>query len=322
MKRDIREICVGRWPSILVNLGMDAKYVSKRHSDCPLCQGGKDRFRFIDTDGRGSYICSQCGAGDGLMLAMAFLGESFKETCRLIRQIIGQTKLEPIKAPDTEKNERRIKQIHSGLKRINSSNAAGKYLLKRGLSSIPEHNAYYHPAITYYDTEGKPSGQFECLVSIIRTPDNKVSTLQVRYLNDDGSVANVPIFKKTMPTRLPMTGGAIRLYDANDCLAIAEGVESAIAFYCDHRIPSWSVVNADGISKFYPPESIKKLYIIADEDKTYTGVKNAYSCANRLTIKGIDVCVVRLLDRKEYYDYGDSYDYNDYLNIKNHELRV
>ncbi|MFX4842739.1 primase-helicase zinc-binding domain-containing protein, partial [Acinetobacter baumannii] len=33
---------------------------------CPAC-GGTDRFRF-DDNGRGSFICNQCGAGDGLDL--------------------------------------------------------------------------------------------------------------------------------------------------------------------------------------------------------------------------------------------------------------
>ncbi|MDI5829610.1 hypothetical protein MJN51_36035, partial [Salmonella enterica subsp. enterica serovar Kentucky] len=36
----------------------------RRHAPCPAC-GGKDRFRF-DDNGRGSFICNQCGAGDGL----------------------------------------------------------------------------------------------------------------------------------------------------------------------------------------------------------------------------------------------------------------
>ena len=30
--------------------------------------GGKDRFRFDNQNGRGTYICNQCGSGDGLEL--------------------------------------------------------------------------------------------------------------------------------------------------------------------------------------------------------------------------------------------------------------
>ena len=38
-----------------------------RHCPCPVC-GGKDRFRFDNKDGRGTYICNQCCSGDGLEL--------------------------------------------------------------------------------------------------------------------------------------------------------------------------------------------------------------------------------------------------------------
>ncbi|NYY79755.1 hypothetical protein DMH17_06695 [Raoultella planticola] len=30
--------------------------------------GGADRFRFDDKEGRGTWFCNQCGAGDGLKL--------------------------------------------------------------------------------------------------------------------------------------------------------------------------------------------------------------------------------------------------------------
>ena len=38
-----------------------------RHQACPVC-GGSDRFRFDDKEGRGTWFCNQCGAGDGLKL--------------------------------------------------------------------------------------------------------------------------------------------------------------------------------------------------------------------------------------------------------------
>ncbi|WCG84985.1 AAA family ATPase [Pectobacterium sp. A5351] len=38
-----------------------------KHGACPAC-GGKDRFRFDDKEGRGTWFCNQCGHGDGLDL--------------------------------------------------------------------------------------------------------------------------------------------------------------------------------------------------------------------------------------------------------------
>ncbi|MFA9256090.1 primase-helicase zinc-binding domain-containing protein, partial [Escherichia coli] len=41
--------------------------LKNRHQPCPVC-GGSDRFRFDDREGRGTWYCNQCGAGDGLKL--------------------------------------------------------------------------------------------------------------------------------------------------------------------------------------------------------------------------------------------------------------
>ena len=61
----------GRWYEILTSLGVSAHYLQDKHGPCPLC-GGKDRFRWDDLEGRGTYICNQCGAGTGVTLVMKF----------------------------------------------------------------------------------------------------------------------------------------------------------------------------------------------------------------------------------------------------------
>ena len=57
----------GRWKEILPQFGIDPKFLTNRHGPCPLCRG-KDRFRFDDKDGSGSYFCNQCGPGSGVIL--------------------------------------------------------------------------------------------------------------------------------------------------------------------------------------------------------------------------------------------------------------
>ncbi|MDB9703750.1 AAA family ATPase [Rhodospirillales bacterium] len=61
----------GNWSAVLVSQGIDLKVLDGKHHPCPGC-GGKDRFRFDDKDGRGTWICSQGGgqpiAGDALEL--------------------------------------------------------------------------------------------------------------------------------------------------------------------------------------------------------------------------------------------------------------
>src|SRR4051794_31514443 len=84
----LRDRVRGRWQGILTALGVPAKTLSNRHGPCPMC-GGKDRFRFDDKDGRGTWICSRCGAGDGIELVKRLLNVDFKEAARLIEQQAG-----------------------------------------------------------------------------------------------------------------------------------------------------------------------------------------------------------------------------------------
>src|SRR5262249_21908544 len=77
-----------RWREILPQLGIETAFLQNKHGPCPLC-GGRDRFRFDDKDGSGSYYCNQCGAGAGLILVQKKNGWDFKTACDAIDRIIG-----------------------------------------------------------------------------------------------------------------------------------------------------------------------------------------------------------------------------------------
>lgn len=64
--RTVTASAAGHWPEVLSALGIAVPASPRAQVACPAC-GGKDRFRF-DDHGRGSHICNQCGAGDGLEL--------------------------------------------------------------------------------------------------------------------------------------------------------------------------------------------------------------------------------------------------------------
>ncbi len=71
----VKQAC-GHWPRILPALGV--KVIKNRHQSCPVC-GGSDRFRFDDKEGRGTWFCNQCGAGDGLKLVEKVFSVSASE---------------------------------------------------------------------------------------------------------------------------------------------------------------------------------------------------------------------------------------------------
>ncbi len=79
----------GQWPWVVQTLtGMDDSFFRNNHGPCPMC-GGKDRYRFDDKDGSGSYLCGQCGAGYGMDLLINYAGMEFKAACDAVGRLLG-----------------------------------------------------------------------------------------------------------------------------------------------------------------------------------------------------------------------------------------
>lgn len=76
----------GHWPVILPLLGITVPD-NGRHGPCPHC-GGSDRFRFDDMEGRGTWICSHCGNGDGLDLVKRVTGDGVKKAAQVVAQVL------------------------------------------------------------------------------------------------------------------------------------------------------------------------------------------------------------------------------------------
>ncbi|EEL1088086.1 toprim domain-containing protein [Salmonella enterica] len=81
----VKQAC-GHWPRILPALGV--KVIKNRHQSCPVC-GGSDRFRFDDKEGRGTWFCNQCGAGDGLKLVEKVFGVTASEAAGKVNAVTG-----------------------------------------------------------------------------------------------------------------------------------------------------------------------------------------------------------------------------------------
>jgi putative DNA primase/helicase len=81
----VKQAC-GHWPRILPTLGVPV--IKNRHQACPVC-GGSDRFRFDDKEGRGTWFCNQCGAGDGLKLVEKVFGVKPSEAAQKVNAVTG-----------------------------------------------------------------------------------------------------------------------------------------------------------------------------------------------------------------------------------------
>lgn len=78
-----------RWPEILMAHGISEKYLSGKHSPCPI-HGGKDGFRFTD-EGKGYGICATCTEGkfkDGFVWIALKNGISNTEAFKRVAQYL------------------------------------------------------------------------------------------------------------------------------------------------------------------------------------------------------------------------------------------
>ncbi|HBR4754311.1 TPA: DUF927 domain-containing protein [Klebsiella pneumoniae] len=85
--REVTHAAADRWPIVLAGLHIDVPDSPRKHAPCPAC-GGADRFRF-DDNGRGSFICNQCGAGDGLDLIKRINNCDTTEAAQLAADVLG-----------------------------------------------------------------------------------------------------------------------------------------------------------------------------------------------------------------------------------------
>ena len=89
---NITEISCGRWPGILTNaFGVDPFILSGKAFPCPFAGcGGKDRFRFDDKNGSGSFFCNVCGSGNGFEFVKNLIGCDFPEAAQRVQDYLNE----------------------------------------------------------------------------------------------------------------------------------------------------------------------------------------------------------------------------------------
>ena len=85
---ELRHAARYQWRVILPALGIPPEKLTNKHQPCPVC-GGRDRYRFDDRDGSGSYICTHCGNGDGFSLVMHWLDCDYRTAAAAVSDVLG-----------------------------------------------------------------------------------------------------------------------------------------------------------------------------------------------------------------------------------------
>ncbi len=270
------EAAAGKWYGILRNLGVDDSFLRDKHGPCPLCGGGKDRFRWDDKGGSGSFFCNSCGSGDGMKFAMLWTGREFKDVAKEIDGMVGN--LEQV-FKDTKPDPKVwLNAVAARRAPIDSINPVRSYLNSRGLK--PVQGIEYCESIRYWH-DGQATN-YPAMVCLIRDASGSPLSWHVTHLTATGEKASVDPVRKILPPVRALAGSAIRLGGMAESIGIAEGIETALAVSQTFGIVCWSAMNATLLEKFTPPEGIKSVCVYGDNDANYTGQKAAYTLAHRL----------------------------------------
>jgi len=281
----------GKWPSILAGM-CDPQLLDRKHHPCPFCEG-KDRFRFIDNEGDGFWMCNQCtpNGGDGIGLVMRLNNCQFPQALKMIEPLVGG-------AAVTHRPQRSTKEIGEDIMRVwnhSPRNDASMewYLKTRGinLSQIGKSHALRGVDKLPFYTDGKKVKEMPAMLAQVTTREGAVAAVHRTYFaNTSEGVKNNKKLTKANPT---VNGCSIKLYEPKEdgVLGIAEGVETALAcrqLYYDKTgklMPVWATISAHGMELVHIPSYVKRVVIFGDNDMSYTGQKSAYTLANRIVTR-------------------------------------
>jgi putative DNA primase/helicase len=258
----ISETARGRWHGILPQLGISPKLLQNRHCPCPMC-GGKDRFRFDDREGKGTWICNRCGSGDGAELVKRIKGVEYKEAAKMVEAVVGKIEKRPERLR-AERNRPKMNEMWDHSMRVSLADPVGEYLSKRcGITSL------YPKDLRYW-------GESTMLAKVRDGEGDPITIHQTLIKGDKAGVRMM--LAGSLPPNV-----AIRLCpQAGPVLGIAEGIETALSASALFTVPVWAAISAPLLKKWRPPESVERVIIFGDNDENYTGQEAAYSLARVL----------------------------------------
>lgn len=274
----------GRWKGVLISLGLSADALTGKHCPCPIC-GGKDRFRFDDKDGSGSFFCNHCGSGYGVHLVEKFRRVDRASAWNLIEGVVDGTVVgEAVEAgPDRTEQARRI-WLDS--EPVDRDGPVGRYLIGRGIS-LDRYPETLRQCERLYLEGGEFHGKFPAMVWIIGSTNNRAVGVHLTYLTRSGAKAPVPNRRRVFGS-LP-AGSAIRTCLPGAVLGIAEGIETALSASRLFGIPCWAAINAGSLAKWEPPAETKEIVVFGDNDRNFAGQAAAYALAHRLANRKLTV---------------------------------
>ncbi|MGN5134521.1 DUF927 domain-containing protein [Aeromonas veronii] len=225
---DVTNAAAGHWPELLAGIGIDVPRRGK-HGPCPAC-GGKDRFRLDDKGGRGTWICNQCGNGDGLDLLVRVTGKSTKEAAELLAPLVGLSaggldpaERERIQRQQQAKTERERKQAEQ--QRQKAARRAADIMADTGQGESP-----------YLERKGFGSHLSAVNRTLIREGGENfpAGSLVIPLTNEAGALVNVQLIRADGSKRYLAGGqkaGAYHRIEGGELVAICEGYATGLSVH-------------------------------------------------------------------------------------------
>lgn len=283
------DVARGHWRYILTQFDVPEGALTGRHTSCPVC-GGEDRFRFDNKEGAGTYYCSGCGAGTGYSLLMKLRGWDFPTALKEVKDIVKPDL--PVDMPPAAPS---LADKKASLNRLWKSGRTGTqevidYLSGRGISPEIADEAAQRMRFSDKVWHRERAQYLPAILAPVVGHDGRPVSIHRTYLIPGGKE------RKMMPPAGKLTGAGI-WFGPRKCksLLVAEGIETTLAAmqYFSDVETGVSAVNANGLESFSPPNSVTDLFIIADNDASFTGQKAAFLLAHKVALqKRCNVTVV------------------------------
>ena len=249
----VAELARNRWHSILPHFGVDRSYLKNCGGPCIICGTGKDRARFDNKGGYGTFYCSRCEPHcyDGFKVIQHLTGKPFIQVAREVEALVGVV---PAEQPKPEISDRQraewMTQAWRASQPIEWGDPVDQWLSNRlgcyALDEVGRSMLRYHPALPYWQ-DGKQVGAYPAMLARVVGADGTNRQLHRTYLTPDGQKAlgkqSRALFSG--PFRL---GSSVRLCAHTDeVLGIAEGIETALAATKLFKVPVHAALTANSL---------------------------------------------------------------------------
>ena len=154
----------------------------------------------------------------------------------------------------------------------------------------------FHPGLDYWQ-DGQCQEQFSAMLGEVTDMVGQQVCLHRTYLTQEGYKAGVNPVKKLTAVSARLVGCSIKLYSpelikGRLTIAVAEGIETALACHVASDMPTVSAISASGMEGFFVSKGVERLIVFADNDNSQVGQQAAAGLARRAKCPGISVRVM------------------------------